>query len=67
MTSDLLEAVLILNNAVEETKGDAADEIMMEMLLRDFSRNHAVSIHLNLLTIGATLWYGWCLALQFGY
>ncbi|KAF1964109.1 hypothetical protein BU23DRAFT_493862 [Bimuria novae-zelandiae CBS 107.79] len=29
---------------------------------RAFSRNHAMSIHLNLITIGATLWYGWRLA-----
>ncbi|KAF2439043.1 hypothetical protein P171DRAFT_422601 [Karstenula rhodostoma CBS 690.94] len=25
---------------------------------RAFSRNHAMSIHLNIITIGATLWYG---------
>ena len=33
-----------------------------------FSRAHAISIHLNLVTIGATLWYGWNLAsrMQFG-
>ncbi|KAF2179444.1 hypothetical protein K469DRAFT_641340 [Zopfia rhizophila CBS 207.26] len=34
----------------------------MRLLNRAFSRNHAMSIHLNLITIGATLWYGWRLA-----
>jgi hypothetical protein len=35
---------------------------------RAFSWNHAMGIHLNLVTIGATLWYGWRLAskLDFG-
>jgi len=39
----------------------------MKVLNRAFSRAHAMSIHLNLVTIGATLWYGWKLAskLQF--
>lgn len=26
---------------------------------RNFSRNHAMSIHLNLITVVATLLYGW--------
>ncbi|CRK38118.1 hypothetical protein BN1723_004359 [Verticillium longisporum] len=30
----------------------------MRAFRRAFSRNHAMSIHLNLLTIGSTLWYG---------
>ncbi|KAI8955046.1 hypothetical protein F4801DRAFT_530959 [Xylaria longipes] len=34
----------------------------MQRLHRSFSRNHAMSIHLNLLTIGAMLWWGWKLA-----
>ncbi|KAF2030964.1 hypothetical protein EK21DRAFT_64392 [Setomelanomma holmii] len=40
----------------------------MKDLNRFFSRSHAMSIHLNLLTIGATLWYGCWLAshLKFG-
>lgn len=29
---------------------------------RNFSRNHAMSIHLNLITVIATLAYGWSLA-----
>lgn len=31
----------------------------MTVLNRSFSRAHAMSIHLNLITIVATLWYGW--------
>ncbi|KAH8156250.1 hypothetical protein CIB48_g11995 [Xylaria polymorpha] len=34
----------------------------MQRLNRSFSRNHAMSIHLNLLSIGAMLWWGWKLA-----
>jgi hypothetical protein len=34
----------------------------MKKLDRTFSRAHAMSIHLNLMTIGATLVYGWRLA-----
>ncbi|KAK5634889.1 hypothetical protein RRF57_010601 [Xylaria bambusicola] len=31
----------------------------MQRIRRSFSRNHAMSIHLNLLTIGAMLWWGY--------
>ncbi|KAI0549606.1 hypothetical protein F4679DRAFT_584322 [Xylaria curta] len=43
---------------------DAAETPSPEMqrLRRSFSRNHAMSIHLNLLSIGAMLWWGWKLA-----
>ncbi|KAI0405815.1 hypothetical protein F4802DRAFT_596778 [Xylaria palmicola] len=43
---------------------DAAENPSLEMqrLRRSFSRNHAMSIHLNLLNIGALLWWGWKLA-----
>ncbi|KAI8629605.1 hypothetical protein F5Y19DRAFT_71739 [Xylariaceae sp. FL1651] len=34
----------------------------MQILNRSFSRSHAMSIHLNLLSIGAMLWWGWELA-----
>jgi hypothetical protein len=34
----------------------------MIMLNRSFLKAHAMSIHLTLLTIVATLWYGWQLA-----
>ncbi|KAH7378335.1 hypothetical protein BKA66DRAFT_560704 [Pyrenochaeta sp. MPI-SDFR-AT-0127] len=40
--------------------GMVSDE--MKKLNRSFSKAHAMSIHLNLLTIGATLWWGWRLA-----
>ncbi|KAF1948340.1 hypothetical protein CC80DRAFT_431767, partial [Byssothecium circinans] len=36
--------------------GVVSDE--MKKLNRSFKWNHAMSIHLNLITIGATLWYG---------
>ncbi|KAI0203482.1 hypothetical protein F4808DRAFT_457757 [Astrocystis sublimbata] len=34
----------------------------MQRLHRSFSRNHAMSIHLNLLSLSAMLWWGWRLA-----
>ncbi|KAH7081338.1 hypothetical protein BKA63DRAFT_435067 [Paraphoma chrysanthemicola] len=47
----------------EKSQADAA--ILSDktrLLNRSFSRAHAMSIHLNLITIGATLWYGVLLA-----
>ncbi|KAI1115664.1 hypothetical protein F5Y14DRAFT_111190 [Nemania sp. NC0429] len=44
------------NDAVE------APSLQKERLDRSFSHNHAMSIHLNLLSIGALLWWGWKLA-----
>jgi hypothetical protein len=41
-------------------EGGVSDE--MAKLKKEFSRNHAMSIHLNLIALGATLWYGWRLA-----
>jgi hypothetical protein len=46
-------------------KGPVSDE--MKVLNLAFSRAHAMSIHLNLFTIGATLWYGWGLAMKFDF
>ncbi|KAI1383938.1 uncharacterized protein F4822DRAFT_56018 [Hypoxylon trugodes] len=34
----------------------------MRAFNRSFSRNHAMSIHLNLISIGAMAWWGWKLA-----
>ncbi|KAI1413085.1 hypothetical protein F5Y13DRAFT_189447 [Hypoxylon sp. FL1857] len=34
----------------------------MKMLNRSFSRNHAMSIHLNLISVGAMIWWGWKLS-----
>ncbi|GAW21147.1 hypothetical protein ANO14919_106640 [Xylariales sp. No.14919] len=39
-----------------------APSLEMQRIQRSFKRNHAMSIHLNLLTIGAMLWWGWKLA-----
>jgi hypothetical protein len=39
----------------------------MMSLNRLFSRAHAMSIHLNLITIGATLVYGWRLTTKIGF
>ncbi|KAI0105840.1 hypothetical protein F4814DRAFT_442243 [Daldinia grandis] len=41
---------------------EASDD--MRALNKLFSRNHAMSIHLNIITIGATLWWGLKLALR---
>lgn len=48
-----------------QLKGTMSDD--MKILNRAFSRAHAMSIHLNLITIGATIWCGLRLAsnLQF--
>jgi hypothetical protein len=45
---------------------DAVNE-ETKKLNRAFSRAHAMSIHLNLLTIGATLFYGWRLSKKLSY
>ncbi|KAI1100827.1 hypothetical protein F4804DRAFT_344434 [Jackrogersella minutella] len=36
----------------------------MRTLNMSFSRNHAMSIHLNLISMGAIVWWGWKLALR---
>jgi hypothetical protein len=43
---------------------DSGDGVSVEMkrLRRVFSRNHAMCIHLNLVSIGAMVAYGWRLA-----
>ncbi|KAF2004076.1 hypothetical protein P154DRAFT_552242 [Amniculicola lignicola CBS 123094] len=48
----------------DRRNGVSADAVSdgMSSLNRAFSRAHAMSIHLNLITIGATLFYGWKLA-----
>jgi hypothetical protein len=47
----------------------SAAEASIEMghLNRSFSKIHAMSIHLNLITIIATLYYGWRLASRFKF
>ncbi|KAI0895650.1 hypothetical protein F4806DRAFT_64169 [Annulohypoxylon nitens] len=52
----------------EGGKSDDSTEPSDEMraLKKSFSRNHAMSIHLNLISIGAMVWWAWKLALQLG-
>ncbi|EUC49615.1 hypothetical protein COCMIDRAFT_84112 [Bipolaris oryzae ATCC 44560] len=56
---------LMIERATKATRDSKSEEKLL--LNKAFSRAHAISIHLNLVTIGATLWYGWQLAskLQF--
>lgn len=44
---------------------DAEKSEDMKAKNRAFSKAHAMSIHLNLVAIGATIWYGFCLAGRF--
>lgn len=52
-----------------ENKPDDAEQpgLQAAAIKKTFRKNHAASIHLNLITLGATLWHGWLLAskLQF--
>lgn len=45
---------------------DPAEQLSEDMtnLNRAFSRTHAMSIHINLISIGAMIWWGWKLALR---
>ena len=60
---DLLETrnKLTVAHGVGEDSGGVT-----QVLNRAFSRAHAMSIHLNLITIGATVWYGMRLVSRFG-
>ncbi|TGJ81720.1 hypothetical protein E0Z10_g7055 [Xylaria hypoxylon] len=52
----------------QTTDDDDDDDVVetpspeMQRIRRSFSHNHAMSIHINLFTIGAMLWWGWKLA-----
>ena len=46
----------------EKSSVDRAAHDKMRQIDRSFSLHHALSIHLNLITLGGTLWYGWKLA-----
>jgi len=50
----------------EHGTGDAKPSEDMKRLNRVFSKNHAMSIHLNLITIGSVLFHGWILASSLG-
>ncbi|GJN85321.1 hypothetical protein PLIIFM63780_008888 [Purpureocillium lilacinum] len=39
----------------------------LQSLKRSFSKYHAAAIHLNLISVGATLWYGWRLAMRLDF
>ncbi len=39
----------------------------MKAVMRGFSKAHAMSIHINLVTIIATVWYGFVLASKLSY
>ncbi|PVI01555.1 hypothetical protein DM02DRAFT_717840 [Periconia macrospinosa] len=47
---------------MEARRDDGSISEELEKLNRSFKRAHAMSIHLNAITIVATLWYGWTLA-----
>lgn len=66
-SSNFKVSVRHINKATETRDGRQLVDVGaisddMRKLNRSFSRNHAMSIHLNLITIGASLWYGWRLA-----
>ncbi|KAI0434916.1 hypothetical protein F5Y09DRAFT_294201 [Xylaria sp. FL1042] len=56
-TRDSLQKQATGDDGVSETSSPE-----MQLIRRSFSRNHAMSIHLNLLTISAMLWWGYKLA-----
>ncbi|KAI1309921.1 hypothetical protein F5Y03DRAFT_347853 [Xylaria venustula] len=56
-TRDALQKQATNDSASSETPSPE-----MQSIRRSFARNHAMSIHLNLLTIGAMLWWGYKLA-----
>lgn len=49
-----------IDGRVRSEKENVSEE--MRRISRHFSRNHAMSIHLNLIAILATIWYGFALA-----
>ncbi|KAJ1327818.1 DUF4149 domain-containing protein [Microdochium nivale] len=51
-----------IHQQTRDGKAATAPTAEMQVLNRQFSRSHAMCIHLNLVTIGATLWWGWKLA-----
>jgi len=61
LCEDLLLISLATRDANPQVKTGAVSEDR-RLLNRAFSRAHAMSIHLNLITMGATLFYGWRLA-----
>ncbi|KAI1358356.1 hypothetical protein F5Y08DRAFT_333194 [Xylaria arbuscula] len=60
-TRDRLQKQKLIDDPDNDAKGAVAETPSPEMqrIRRAFSRSHAMSIHLNLLTIGAMLWWGY--------
>lgn len=52
-----------------ERKPDDSEPLGPELfaIKRRFSKNHAASIHLNLICLGVTLWHGWILASKLSF
>lgn len=49
--------------------GGSREAVMLDTkrLKREFSRNHAMTIHLNLVSVGAMVVYGWRLGGKLGW
>jgi hypothetical protein len=47
--------------------GDSVKSDEMKAVMRRFSKAHGMSIHLNLITIIATVWYGFVLASKLSF
>ena len=64
-----LERSRLISNWTETNDGrkfnDAEQSPEMKIRNREFAKAHAMSIHLNLLTILATIWYGFSLTSRF--
>jgi hypothetical protein len=63
--------VVVVGKADGTTRqgGDSRDAAALEVkrLKREFSRNHAIAIHLNLVSVGAMVVYGWRLGGKLGW
>ena len=60
----MIRADLVIITETRDGKKYNDPESTEEMRVKNraFSRAHAMSIHLNLVAIGATIWYGFLLA-----
>lgn len=57
----------LVTRDAKNTSNPAEPSPEMAAIVRQFKKNHAMCIHLNLISVGAILWYGCRLAshLQF--
>lgn len=58
----LVVANLAIESAMNEDNPTAADPAKLQQANKAFSRNHAMSIHLNAIALVATVWYGFSLS-----